>query len=197
MEDVMLLSDATSREQVEAALAAGDEELREDIEEQISSSLATIANVGLDYDTDNIEDIEDIVKNSDDFMQAILQQSKPDLSQLPEEVVSDALAFQANYGRSGEAGIFKWKEGRGWRRSEFGFEWSYHPGESVWLSKTKLFDNHELVPANFAHGFYEGLGSRFEWSEGTGVIREQSGWHDSYEIASIVFLPHLRQRYEQ
>lgn len=183
----MLLSDATSREQVEAALAAGDEELRDDIATLIVFALGSIKRRGLDYETEEYS-VEDIVKENEDFLSEIVKQSDPDVSHVPIEKVQEAVGDQARYGRRGEAGIFTTKEDSGWRRAGYGFEWTFTPNYDVWLSESHLFENCEMVPAEYAKEFYADLDriNVIEWSDGTDIIQQQNGWQEGHETVSIV-----------
>jgi|GEM_PF-5181235 len=183
----MLLSDATSRDQVEAALAAGDEELREDIESKIEEFAPRLDLDQLHCETEEYS-IEDIVRYDSNFFDEVMEQSSPDLSHVPEDSVKEALAYQArmNQRRRGEAGIFEFKSDGGLRRAGYGFEWSFTPRESVWLDESQLFENCGMVPASYAEEFYENIGVSIDWSEGTSVIQEQGGHTDGYQSVSIV-----------
>lgn len=181
----MLLSDATSKEQVEEALAAGDEELREDIESKIEESIAKIQRMHTplfeEYEDD---DIVELVQ-SFDFLEAVIEQSSPDVSDVPEHEVADAAARQARRGQRNEAGIFEFDENRRGRRGANDFRWSFHPNVSVFLSQDDLFENSRFVLKEMSKEFYRELDSDVEWQEGDSVICEQFGWKPSWEAVEI------------
>jgi len=187
----MLLSDATSREQVEAALAAGDEELREDIESKIEGSIKSIRRMGIPLFEEYEEyDIRDLVQ-SPDFLEAVIEQSSPDISDVPEHEVAEAVASQArNYvvvgrARKTAAGIFEFDENRRGRRGRHDFRWSFRPNVNVFLSQDYLFENSRFVPEEMSKEFYRELDPDVEWQEGDSVIWEQGGWKDGWEAVEI------------
>lgn len=181
----MLLEDATSKEEVEAALAEGDDELEDDI----SSILRDLTRrVEQSVEQSEPMEIEAIVRDGSDFFEAVVEQSDPDLSAVPPEFIKNGLAVEARRGRPGQAGIFEWA-GDYYRRScRGGFSYSFDPGAEVHLSDYYLdqIENYEFIPQNLVEKFYEGFRD-IEWQGHTDRLEDQFGngpWGEDVEICA-------------
>ncbi len=190
----MLLEDATSKEQVAAALAAGDDELREDIEEKITESAQGIRRKierGAMGEYDEFV-LADRVEHDEDFLDSLIRESNPDLSEVPREKVAEDILYWAKewdrteprtYSRRGSRGIFR--AGDDCRRHE-GFSYSFSRSISYYIGEDDLFVNCEFVPLEMAEGFYEEISRRFDVSwEQTHIITEQFGSGPAYDDAEV------------
>lgn len=176
----MLLEEAQSREEVEAALAAGDEELEEDIEDRLSEARRRWENSGyaaeyveLDEDT-----VLDIIHHSPDFL-AELQEAVP-CQAVPREVLQLQLLYIARRDR---------REGR--RRDRFGpFELNSDRGRAAFSYRiareiSYFFDfdtieHVEKIPVERLEAFLKELGYGMEWeitdTYGDGAPRTASAY---------------------
>jgi len=175
VEDLMLLADATSKEEVEAALAEGDDELDYDIRDQLKSLEQKIWN----YSENEELVIEDIVRDREDFKDAVVEQSDPDLSDVPDVYIANALADEARRG-----GIFEWDRGY-WSRGFAGFGFTLSPSLSLYLSDSYIDDieGAEFIPSSYIEDFYKSFRD-VDW-EVTDRLTEQSALAPGYEDVNI------------
>lgn len=177
----MLLEEATSKEQVEQALAAGDEELAEDIETLLDTARRDWERRGSCEE----QEIEfEFYVTSPEFSDEIIEQSprEYDLSQIPRQTVVDAVAsillVQANRKGSRLQAPFDLGEHRG-----SGFSYSITPSLDCWFSDSFLPVNAEYIPTNIAEAFWKKLDS-VEWCQ-TARLEENSGWSEGYNTYYI------------
>lgn len=175
----MLLDDATSKEQVAAALEAGDDELREDIEEILNEvKRRWDRSPGYDDFYEPI-DMKDVVE-SDAFVDLVIHKSPAqyDLAQIPREEVESALRYAAShetrgfrYGQKTQYGPFYLDDRGGDYFSyelEVGGNYTF-PGK--WFPK-----NAEFIPSNLAKEFWESLGDEFSWGYTAYVDRNEDNY---------------------
>ena len=172
----MLLEDATSREQVEAALAAGDDELREDIEEVLDDvKRRWDRSPSYDEDYEPI-DMKDIMAY-EPFVDAVIHRSPSqyDLSQIPREEVEEELRYAATHGvrdrgYDGDTkyGPFYLSDRGGWYDLEVGGNYTF-PGN--WFP-----ENAEFIPSDLAKEFWESLGDEYSWDHTSYVDRNEDNF---------------------
>ncbi len=171
----MLLEDATSKEQVAAALEAGDDELREDIEEILDEVKRRWDRSPFNYDYEPI-DMKDIMAN-EPFVDAVIHRSPSqyELSQIPREEVEEALRYAAThgvrsrgYGGDTKYGPFYLSDRGGWYDLEVGGNYTF-PGK--WFPK-----NAEFIPSDLAKEFWESLGDEYSWDHTSYVDRNEDNF---------------------
>jgi len=166
----MLLADATSTEQVEAALEAGDDELCEDIEAGLSDARREFGRNlyhYAEYDDEWI-DFSEIVQ-SDEFVDRVVHDSPAEypLDDIPRDVIREELSqLAAQLTQRGSAP----RRSRGFELSEQGggaFSFEIPRSMAVWFPDSLLPDGYEHVPEAVAEKFWEELASEYgiEWSE--------------------------------
>lgn len=182
----MLLEDATSKEQVAAALAAGDDELREDIEEKIAEYAESIGRNVEEHGEYEEFVLADRVEYDEDFLDSLIRESNPDLSEVPREKVAKDILYWAKQWDE----YTQWREqnvlrvGRYCRQNE-GFSYSFSRSISYRIDEDELFFNHEFVPPDMAKDFYETAWLRnVDW-ETTSEIRAQFGWGPAYDDVEV------------
>lgn len=151
----MLLADATSKEQVQAALDAGDAELQEDIE----YSLEVAATKWRNRESGELDsyDIQDVIATDGDFRSWVIDCDSR-LTTLDETDVRDALVWAAQHSRRGPRG----------RRSYGPFYESDDGGFNVPVSRYYTFDdrflptNYAFIPDDMATEFWSNFGG-IEW----------------------------------
>lgn len=172
----MLLKDATSKEQVAAALADGDDELREDIEE-VLDDVKRRWDRGPDFN----EDYEPIdmkeIATREDFIDKVIQQSPSqyELSQIPREEVEEALRYAAlhetrgrGFGGHTRYGPFYLSDRGGWYDLEVGGNYTFHGN---WFP-----ENAEFIPSDLAKEFWESLGDEYTWDYTAYVDRNEDNY---------------------
>jgi len=172
----MLLDDATSKEQVAAALEAGDDELREDIEE-VLDDVKRRWDRGPNYD----EDYEPIdmkeIATREDFIDKVIQRSPSqyELSQIPREEVEEALRYAAlhetrgrGFGGHTRYGPFYLSDRGGWYDLEVGGNYTFHGN---WFP-----ENAEFIPSDLAKEFWESLGDEYTWGYTAYVDRNEDNY---------------------
>lgn len=177
----MLLEDATSKEQVEAALAAGDEELREDINEQLSVAKRRWEQDGYACETEEWS-FSEWATDNEVFAEEIVKQSPQrfDLSGVPIKFIRDAVNYQIGRVRSG---IFHLYERP--RYSSIGFHYSVELEMHCRFDSSDAPEGAEYIPEDIAKEFWEDLGYGVEWEE-TDRIGENFGYRrDSGESVDI------------
>lgn len=156
----MLLKDATSKEQVEAALEAGDEELREDIEGELKEAKQRWERDPVDYDADDGIDVEHEIATAA-FVDAVIRQSPSEyeLADIPREAVVSALEAmpERTYRHRKQYGPFYLDDHC--KHFDFDVQTSisyYFPGH--WAPA-----NAEYIPESIAEDFWSDLGYQLEW----------------------------------
>ena len=156
----MLLRDATSEEQVAAALAAGDEELLDDIEDELKEAKRRWERDPVDYDADNGIDVEDQV-TTDAFVDAVIHQSPTEyeLANIPREAVVAAVTNmpERTYSRVKHFGPFYLND------HCKHFDFYVTASVSYYFPSHWAPDNAEFIPENLAKEFWEDLGYRLDW----------------------------------
>jgi len=177
----MLLDQATSKEQVAAALEAGDEELRENIQE-ILDNLRRRWDNGPNYDAaSDYEsfDMKDIVE-SDNFIDTVILKSpsRYELAQIPREDVESGLLRAAANATRGFGFRSATKYGPFYIDERGGDHFSYKldvggnytfPGS--WFPKKA-----EFIPAGLAKEFWDSLGSEYTWGYTDHVDRNEDNY---------------------
>ncbi len=176
----MLLADATSKQQVEAALEAGDEELEEDIADQLRDARR-------EWERNAGTLCEDILI-SDSFITGVIGESgetEYDLSQIPREVVDREMNRIAKRdgtpragGRMGDLGPFSPSEHAGF------FGYRVEPSMTCFFPEHLLPENAECIPADIAESFWEDVGG-YEWETTDAVVENTAYATDSYNEAYL------------
>lgn len=158
----MTLDEATSKEEVEAALEAGDEELRDDIEWQLDQARRYFDRHGFDnaeYDREPLGDIVD----QDAFIDAVIEASPYDLGEIPRHRIRSelrtSLPVHDRHGRL--VGVFEMNDSPG---HYFSFE---VPTEiRIFVNDLDLPDNAEFIPEEMAKEFWDSLSDGWiEWEQ--------------------------------
>ena len=170
----MLLEDATSREQVEAALEAGDDELREDIEEQLDQARRAWESRGHVYDS-ALVNMRDVVQDTE-FIDLVILKSPTayDLSRIPRVTVEEELRYAASHPTSRipvEYGPFYIDDNGG----DY-FSFSLEVGGD-YTFRGRLFPREaDFIPSDIAKEFWASLGDRYNWDH-TAYVSQN---HDNY-----------------
>lgn len=164
----MLLEDATSAEQVEAALNAGDEELAEDIGERLWDAARDFErNIG-SYVEEEL-DVGDWLQ-SDAFVAAVKRDSpgEYDLTEVPDIDVKNAIDLHTG---SPWRGIFQVEEGSGGY-----FSFPVYATLDVRFPEDLVPENAEFIPEEMAEEFWEDVPEHFDvtWDQ-TSTIAENVG----------------------
>jgi hypothetical protein len=172
----MLLQDAKSKEQVETALEAGDDELREDIEEILDEvKRRWDRSSGYDEDYDPI-DMKDIVEH-DDFIDLVIHESpsRYELSQIPREEVESALRYAVTHETRGRGYSHATQYGPFYIDDRGGGHFSYkmEVGGNYTLPGKWFPKNAEFIPSDLAKEFWESLGPSYEWNDTSSVDRNE------------------------
>lgn len=176
----MLLHDAKSAEEVADALEAGDEELREDIEDILGQAKRRWENSGYGYD-DEVDpiDMEDIVVQDDFIDQVILDSpGRYDLSQIPRDAVASELrtevarhrAASRSSRRPKKYGPFYIDERGG---DHFSYKLSY--GGNYTFLGSYFPRNAEFIPSDIAKEFWDSLVG-YEWGYRDRVDRNEDNY---------------------
>jgi hypothetical protein len=172
----MLLENATSKEQVQAALDNDDEELREDIEEKLDEARRWWTRRGYEYigNDDQGPDFRDIIENSK-FVDEVIKDSPSeyDLANIPREEVEKDLRWAATHPASGRRqrktwGPFYLDDGG----NHFSFE--VHTSVSAQFPDNQLPTNAEYIPEDLAEEFWDSLDFSVEWDQKK-VVEENYG----------------------
>lgn len=161
----MLLEDATSEEQVAAALEAGDDELRRDIEKKLEEAKDEWEQSGRGYDDDPEPiDMRSVV-TQDDFIDRVILTSPAayELSDIPREKVEEALRYAASHpsrGRTTHYGPF-YIDHRGGAH----FSYTVEQGGSYSFRGSFFPENAKLIPSEMAMEFWDGLGPEYSWDQ--------------------------------
>lgn len=168
----MTLDEATSKEQVEEALAAGDEELRADIDEKLRDVRDRWEAHQRNYVGYN-DELPDVSLASDTIVDAVIEQSPDvfDLAHVPRELVVAALEAET-LGHPTRRETFSFGELR--RRFETGFQVTVPQYMSACFPDDLVPENAEFIPADLAAEFWSELGYGIEWDQ-TSEIGENSG----------------------
>lgn len=174
----MLLTEATSAEQVEAALDAGDDELREDIEMQLDHARREWErrDRGYDHDHDPLS-MSDVVENSDFVDRVIL--SSPleyDLSSLPRETVEEALlrvgsAPARHRHRQMHYGPFYFDD-----RGGAHFSYKLEMGGNYTFPGHYLPENAKYIPSKIAREFWNSLGREYTWDQQSSLDSDEDNY---------------------
>lgn len=162
----MLLEDATSAEQVAAALEAGDDELREDIDDKLDDARREWERDNNGYDSYDVEapDMRDIVER-DDFVDHVIHKSPVsfNLAHVPRSHVEDNLRYAASHPR----GMRETKYGPFYIDSRGGDYFSYkiEVEGSYRFRGSFLPENAEFIPSDIAEEFWASLGKRYTWAD--------------------------------
>lgn len=162
----MLLEDATSKIQVQRALEAGDEELREDIEEKLNEAMHWWDTRGLtdyfhqDEDTESFRDIATWPA----FIDKVIEESPSayDLGHIPREDVEAALRWAATH----PSGRHQEKYGPFYIDSSGdSFSFRVSTNASAHFPEEHLPDNAEYIPVEQAREFWESLDGHVQWDQ--------------------------------
>ena len=178
----MLLADAESKEQVEQALAAGDDELQEDIDYELERAKKEWERKPDYCEYEEIEyesHIESAV-----FTAEVIEQSpgEYDLSQIPREYVKaeiDHLAIRLSE-RARRA--YAWGPFSTNERGSIAFSYTIQPQLNCWFPESLMPENAEYIPTRIIEKFWKSFTS-IEWAE-THTL-ENHGWAEGYEDVSI------------
>lgn len=180
----MLLEDATSKEQVAAALAAGDTELAEDINELLDDARRRWE-AKPDYCEEETIEVESWFEASD-FIDEIIKQSKVpwDLSQIPREYVAKKLKELAERVQAAprrnrdDLRPFELSE-----HSKDGFSYGITPQLDCYFPDRFFPENAEFIPEDVARKFWNGF-RHTEWHQ-TSTIADNNGWSEGYNTYYI------------
>jgi len=158
----MLLKDATSKEQVAAALADGDEELLDDIEDGLKEAKRRWERDPVDHDAEDQTNLFDAVR-TDEFAEEVIRQSPSDyeLSSIPPAEVASSLnnmRERRGGGRGKQAGPFYLND-HGCR----GFDYTVPTSVTYYFASHWAPDNAEFIPEDIAESFWKDLSYRLEW----------------------------------
>ena len=178
------LEEYSSVEEVEAALAAGDTELAEELDDLVKSAIRALRHgSGVSYDADLLED-HDILYSfdpTDTFDSRILSLSKEAQKQIADNMrVTLKYDLESELRRSSHFSL-NWDR---FRASEY-MSWEIPSRHQVIV--TPQFYNPELIPAKYAEQFWEEAADELsiidsEWLEPTDSVSEHNyASVDSYE----------------
>jgi hypothetical protein len=171
----MLLDEAKSAEEVADALEAGDEDLREDIENILYRAKTRWESSGRGYDEDYEPiDMGDIVAQ-DHFVDQVIHDSpaRYDLSQIPREAVDSELQATARTRARGrhKYGPFYIDDRGG---DHFSYKLSY--GGNYTFPGSLFPKNAEFIPSDIAKEFWDSLGDAYEWTYTSRVDRNEDNY---------------------
>ena len=180
----MLLDDATSKAQVQQALDAGDEELREDILAKLDDAMHWWDQRGINeevHQDDEEVDFREIAVN-DHFVDEVISQSPRgyDLVNVPKDEVATSLRWAATHP------VFR-RGARHWGPFSIddsgggGFSYRLSRQLSAHFPEDELPENAEYIPPEMAHRFWDSLDGNFEWQERDSV-EENWGTGDDASI---------------
>ena len=184
----MLLADATSREEVERALAAGDDELCEDIEEQLDESREWWR-LHVGEMAENQWDFTDYVQNTS-FVEEVIAESPPeyDLSTVPPSSIADALSrasgVRGQRERQYQIGPFTTDRSL-YRYRDAKVTFSAYTTDDYYFPGGHLPENAEFIPEDMAVEFWKSVALQYiEWSETTTLDSENgnTGWAEGNEV---------------
>jgi hypothetical protein len=164
----MLLEDATSKEQVQRALDAGDQELREDIEEKLDDAMRWWDAYGINEEVQPDEEEIDFKEFavSDAFIDEVIAQSPRgyDLVNVPREEVAASLRWDATHQNRRRNRIY-WGPFYVDDSGGGGFSYRLSTQLSAHFPVDELPENAEYIPPEMAHRFWDSLDGHFEWQE--------------------------------
>jgi hypothetical protein len=168
----MLLKDATSKEQVAAALAEGDEELLDDIEDGLKEAKRRWERDPV-VDSDDDIDVEGQI-TTDKFVDAVIHQSPSEyeLANIPREAVVSALVGTParTYRRRRQYGPFYLDDHC--QHFDFSVTRSIH----YYFPSNWAPDNAKFIPEDIAKSFWEDLSYRLEWEDTSHVDGDNWAW---------------------
>jgi len=172
----MLLEDATSKEEVAAALEAGDEELSTDIAHKLDDAMRWWDHGGLQshvFEDEEPIDFSDVALR-DDFIDEVIKQSpaRYELANIPRDSVAMNVHWAATHpktrSRRDQYGPFYISDGG----STFSFK--VYTQEDARFPEHQLPENAEFIPAELAQEFRESLDGGITWDQ-TDSVGENTG----------------------
>jgi hypothetical protein len=172
----MLLEDATSKEQVQAALDDDDEELREDIEGKLDDARRWWARQAYHYMEPSDEEVrfQHIIEDPK-FVDEVIKESPSeyDLANIPREEVEKDLRWAATHPRTGrrtrrEWGPFYIDDGGNH------FSFTVHTSLSAQFPDHQIPKNAEYIPEDLAEEFWDSLDGGVEWDQKK-IVEENYG----------------------
>ncbi len=184
----MLLEHAKSSEEVADALAAGDQELANDIEEQLKALRLKWERRrdGCEYRDTDLREF--LFSPPSDFVDAVIEQSPPhaDLSQLDRQLIENALEFISQRARDRwHAGIFELSSERGARGD---FRYSFVPEMDCWFPSSLYPDGAIFIPQERAAQFWKSDVSSVSWNYDNfdeDNFGHREGTDSSYIVADV------------
>ena len=171
----MLLEEATSKEQVEQALVAGDQELADDIDYELERAKKQWES-NPDYCEYEEIDYENYIE-SDAFADEVIEQSPADynLHQIPREYVKAELDHLAIRLSERTRRAFAWGPFSTDDRGNNAFAYTITPQLDCWFPENLLPENAEYIPTPIIEKFWKSF-TGIEWAE-TSTL-ENHGWSE-------------------
>jgi hypothetical protein len=182
----MLLEDAESKEQVERALAEGDDELSDDIDDQLKHAQDAWERKSGSYCEYDEIDYPDYIK-TDHFAAEVVDESPAeyDLSQIPIAAVKAELEALADVGHgksTARRSHDTWGPFSTDDRGENAFTYTITPNVSCWFPEDLMPVNAEFIPEPIIEAFWKSFS--VEWDSSTSVA-DNVGWQEGYDHVYI------------